>query len=109
MVIFETSAVAATSSRLVLLKPMRRKLPRAASSIAIRFELAALALALDMYSTVQSSGCVLASPVRRRQMLAHLEKDGSPLWYDASGAGPRVLGVDPALGSSAMRPLDDAL
>ena len=54
MVIFDTSAVAATSSRLVLLKPTRRKLRRAASRIAVRLALDASALVFDMYSRVQS-------------------------------------------------------
>jgi pimeloyl-ACP methyl ester carboxylesterase len=38
-----------------------------------------------------------------------LDRNGSPLWYDVTGSGPRVLWVDPALGSSTMRPLDEAL
>ena len=42
-------------------------------------------------------------------MLARLDRNGSSLWYDVRGAGPRVVWVDPALGSSVMRPLDDAL
>ena len=42
-------------------------------------------------------------------MLAQLDQNGSPLWYDVSGAGPRVVWVDPALGSSVMRPLAEAI
>ena len=42
-------------------------------------------------------------------MLAQLARNGSPLWFDVTGAGPRILWVDPALGSSVMRPLGEAL
>lgn len=42
-------------------------------------------------------------------MLTQLDRNGSPLSFDVSGAGPRVVWVDPALGSSVMRPLDEAL
>ena len=42
-------------------------------------------------------------------MLAQLARNGAPLWFDVTGTGPRLLWVDPALGSSVMRPLGEAL
>ena len=42
-------------------------------------------------------------------MWAQLDRNGSPLWYEVGGGGRRVVWVDPALGSSVMRPLDEAL
>jgi pimeloyl-ACP methyl ester carboxylesterase len=38
-----------------------------------------------------------------------LELDGRRLHYRLDGSGPRIVWVDPALGSSAMRPLQDAV
>jgi pimeloyl-ACP methyl ester carboxylesterase len=42
-------------------------------------------------------------------MEATLDRAGYSIHYQAIGAGPRVVWVDPALGSSAMRPLEDAI
>lgn len=42
-------------------------------------------------------------------MDATLERDGQPIHYRLDGSGPRIVWVDPALGSSAMRPLQPAI
>lgn len=42
-------------------------------------------------------------------MRGKCESDGYELHYELVGRGPRIVWVDPALGSSAMRPLQEAV
>nr|WP_240898278.1 alpha/beta hydrolase [Agromyces luteolus] len=62
-----------------------------------------------MYSRVQFSQIVLISTDWDRLMDATLDRAGQRIHYRVDGTGPRVVWVDPALGSAAMRPLQPAI
>lgn len=42
-------------------------------------------------------------------MTRHIDNDGYALAYESAGSGSRILWVDPALGSSSMRPMEEAV